>query len=108
VFAEITEITLQALPGILAPGRDGYDDTADRDPENTEQWSICSSPLWRSSSPTLRCKSGRRSQRGVRAGMWPRSPGDALSQLPAIDDYCFAPLVIGCEGMHGEEGTCVP
>ena len=32
VFAEITEATLQALPGILDPGRDGYDDTADRDP----------------------------------------------------------------------------
>ena len=32
VFAEITEATLQALPGILDPGRDGYDDTADKDP----------------------------------------------------------------------------
>ena len=32
VFAEITEATLQALPGILNPGRDGYDDTADDDP----------------------------------------------------------------------------
>ena len=32
VFAEITEATLQALPGILDPGRDGYDDTADHDP----------------------------------------------------------------------------
>ena len=32
VFAEITEATLRALPGILDPGRDGYDDTADRDP----------------------------------------------------------------------------
>ncbi len=31
VFAEIT---LQALPGILDPGRDGYDDTADIDSEN--------------------------------------------------------------------------
>jgi len=29
VFAEITEATLQALPGILDPGQDGYDDTAD-------------------------------------------------------------------------------
>ena len=29
VFAEITEATLQALPGILDPGRDGYDDTAE-------------------------------------------------------------------------------
>ena len=32
VFAEITEATLHALPGILDPGRDGYDDTADPDP----------------------------------------------------------------------------
>ena len=32
VFAEITEATLQALPGILDPGRDGYDDTADEEP----------------------------------------------------------------------------
>jgi len=32
VFAEITEATLQALPGILDPGRDGYDDTADEKP----------------------------------------------------------------------------
>ncbi len=29
VFAEITEATLRALPGILDPGRDGYDDTAE-------------------------------------------------------------------------------
>jgi len=29
VFAEITEATLQALPGILNPGRDGYDDTTE-------------------------------------------------------------------------------
>jgi hypothetical protein len=28
VHAEITEATLQALPGILNPGQDGYDDTA--------------------------------------------------------------------------------
>ena len=29
VFAEITEATLQALPAILDPGRDGYDDTTE-------------------------------------------------------------------------------
>ncbi len=29
VYAEITEATLRALPGILDPDRDGYDDTAD-------------------------------------------------------------------------------
>jgi hypothetical protein len=29
VFAEITDATLRALPGILNPGQDGYDDTAD-------------------------------------------------------------------------------
>ena len=29
VFAEITEATLQALPALLHPGQDGYDDTAD-------------------------------------------------------------------------------
>jgi len=29
VYAEITEATLQALPGILNPDQDGYDDTAD-------------------------------------------------------------------------------
>ena len=27
VHAEITDATLQALPGILNPGQDGYDDT---------------------------------------------------------------------------------
>jgi site-specific DNA recombinase len=32
VFAEITETTLQALPAILDPSRDRYDDTADPDP----------------------------------------------------------------------------
>ena len=35
VFAEITDATLQALPGILNPGQDGYDDTSEesvRDP----------------------------------------------------------------------------
>jgi len=35
VFAEITEAILQALPGILDPSRDGYDDTADSDPDDT-------------------------------------------------------------------------
>ena len=29
VFAEITEATLRALPALLNPGQDGYDDTAD-------------------------------------------------------------------------------
>ena len=29
LFAEITEVTLKALPGILDPGRDGYDDSAE-------------------------------------------------------------------------------
>ena len=28
MFAEITEATLQAIPGILDPGKDGYHDTA--------------------------------------------------------------------------------
>ena len=32
VFAEITDATLQALPGILDPGRDGYDNTTSSDP----------------------------------------------------------------------------
>ncbi|MGH3198465.1 MAG: hypothetical protein ACRDNT_21695 [Streptosporangiaceae bacterium] len=30
VFAEITDATLRALPAILNPGRDGYDDTAEQ------------------------------------------------------------------------------
>ena len=29
VFAEITDATLQALPAILNPGQDGYDDTSE-------------------------------------------------------------------------------
>ena len=37
VFAEITEATLQALPGILDPGQDGYDDTAEDDPRGTSR-----------------------------------------------------------------------
>jgi hypothetical protein len=32
VFAEITDATLKALPGILNPGQDGYDDTIDDNP----------------------------------------------------------------------------
>jgi hypothetical protein len=39
VYAEITDATLQALPAILDPGRDGYDDTADEtpgDPDSVE------------------------------------------------------------------------
>ena len=39
VFAEITEATLQALPGILDPARDGYDDTnesARKEPDAAE------------------------------------------------------------------------
>jgi site-specific DNA recombinase len=34
VFAEITEATLRALPGILDPGQDGYDDTIDNIPDD--------------------------------------------------------------------------
>jgi hypothetical protein len=29
VYAEITEATLRALPALLNPGQDGYDDAAD-------------------------------------------------------------------------------
>ena len=39
VFAEITEATLRALPGLLNPGQDGDDDTADKpsaDPADVE------------------------------------------------------------------------
>jgi hypothetical protein len=33
VFAEITDTTLQAIPGITDPGQDGYHDTStDADP----------------------------------------------------------------------------
>jgi hypothetical protein len=40
VFAEITEATLQALPGILDPGQDGYQDTSpDAAPE-------LGAPMW--------------------------------------------------------------
>ncbi len=35
VFAEITEATLQALPAILNPGQDGYDDTVGHDNGDT-------------------------------------------------------------------------
>ncbi len=35
VYAEITEATLKALPEILNPHRDGYDDTADHNPPET-------------------------------------------------------------------------
>jgi site-specific DNA recombinase len=46
VFAVITDATLKALPGILDPSKDGYDDTADEDPGKPQDpWSICSSPL---------------------------------------------------------------
>jgi hypothetical protein len=31
VFAEITDATLRALPAILNPGQDGYDDTSEQD-----------------------------------------------------------------------------
>lgn len=34
VFAEITDATLQALPAILNPGQDGYDDTSEQDSGN--------------------------------------------------------------------------
>jgi site-specific DNA recombinase len=36
VHAEITEATLQALPGILNPAQDGYDDTSEHDPDQPE------------------------------------------------------------------------
>jgi hypothetical protein len=35
VHAEITDATLRALPALLDPSRDGYDDTAGGDPEDT-------------------------------------------------------------------------
>ncbi len=50
VFAEITEATLQALPGILDPGQDGYHHTGtDADP---------GTPMWDLTNPT---RSGRKS-----------------------------------------------
>ncbi len=36
VFAEITDATLQALPAILNPGQDGYDDTSEHVPASWE------------------------------------------------------------------------
>jgi hypothetical protein len=36
VHAEITDATLRALPAILDPSRDGYDDTAGNQPEDAE------------------------------------------------------------------------
>jgi hypothetical protein len=35
VHAEITEATLRALPALLNPGQDGYDDTAGTTPGET-------------------------------------------------------------------------
>ncbi len=45
VFAEITDATLQALPGILNPGQDGYDDTNEHGPADQELVGICSTSL---------------------------------------------------------------
>ena len=46
VFAEITEATLRALPGLLNPGQDGYDDTADTAPdEDTDVEDLFESPI---------------------------------------------------------------
>ncbi len=36
MFAEITDATLQALPAILNPGQDGYDDTSESDSADPE------------------------------------------------------------------------
>ncbi len=44
VFAEITEATLKAIPGILDPGRDGYDDTIEGTPPTPPPWRTCSNP----------------------------------------------------------------
>ena len=40
MFAEITENTLQAIPGIIDPGQDGYHDTGTQD--STDQ----PAPMW--------------------------------------------------------------
>ncbi len=45
VFAGITDATLQALPGILNPGQDGYDDTNEHGPADQELVGICSTSL---------------------------------------------------------------
>ena len=46
VFAEITEATLQALPALLNPGQDGYDDTADTTSgETTDVEDLFESPI---------------------------------------------------------------
>ena len=45
VFAEITDATLRALPAILNPGQDGYDDTAETPASTRPPWWICSKPL---------------------------------------------------------------
>jgi hypothetical protein len=36
ICAEITDATLLALPGILNPGQDGYDDTSDQDSDQAD------------------------------------------------------------------------
>ncbi len=35
MFAEITDATLRALPAILDPGQDGYDDTSETGPDDS-------------------------------------------------------------------------
>jgi hypothetical protein len=74
VFAEITEATLQALPGILDPGQDGYHDTStDAAPEpGTPMWDLtntnrtCTLPrsyvprslAWPGQRPRRMCENG--------------------------------------------------
>lgn len=36
MHAEITEATLRALPALLNPGQDGYDDTSEHTPDRPE------------------------------------------------------------------------
>src|SRR5271166_3226304 len=80
VFAEITEATLKAVPGIVDPSRDGYDDTADDapgDPESVEY--LFESPMVHTTLPEvesshkkLMMQSDKSSDMGTNRAPWCR------------------------------------
>jgi hypothetical protein len=61
VHAEITDATLRALPAILNPGQDGYDDTSEQpsdDPETGED--LFEAPMMHETHPEARIRPANR------------------------------------------------
>ena len=87
VFAEITENTLQAIPGITDPGQDGYHDTSTRSDDATpgQAAPMCSATRWL----------------GTSASRWVGTTGDGKGPADSIGGAWW------CSGCRGGDRAVV-